>query len=263
MQNDRQQARAEVLRAVELDAELVEARRLLAKVHALLGEHELAIEEARRVLRQRARRPRDAHRAGAEPGVPRASSTKRASELDSIPLDQRGAEVNYALGRIDMLQGKSEAAREKLLAALERSPSTPRSSSRCSRTELALGKIDESLARIEKAAGDKPSDANLQRLLRHRADGLGAGAGRRGEAATARSSSIRTTWPRYQALARYLLGSNRVQEAIATYESARAEAAQLGAAALHARHALRRSAASATTRCRTTRRRSGSTRTWR
>ncbi len=53
-------------------------------------------------------------------------------ELDSIPLDQRGPDVNFAIGRIDMLQGKNEFAREKLLAALEAQPDrTRRSSSRC------------------------------------------------------------------------------------------------------------------------------------
>ena len=88
MQNDRQQARAEVLRAVELDADFVEARRLLAKVHAMLGEHDLAIEEARRVLRQR---PDDARCASsmAQSLVFLGKPDEARQELDAIPLDQR------------------------------------------------------------------------------------------------------------------------------------------------------------------------------
>ncbi len=90
MQNDRQQARAEVLRAIELDAEFIEARRLLTKLHALLGEHDLAIEEARRVLRQRPDDKRCAsrwRRAWCSSNKP----DEARQELDTIPLDQRDA----------------------------------------------------------------------------------------------------------------------------------------------------------------------------
>ncbi len=64
-----------------------------------------------------------------------------------------------------MLQGKNEVAREKLLVALESQPQHPEILESLLATEMAIGKIDESLARIEKVAGEKPDDANLQRLL--------------------------------------------------------------------------------------------------
>jgi tetratricopeptide (TPR) repeat protein len=84
---------------------------------------------------------------------------------------------------------------------------------------MALGKIDESLARIEKVAGENPNDANLQRLLGIAL--MASGQGPAGEAKLRRAIELDpNNLVAYQALARYLLGSNRVQEGIATYESA-------------------------------------------
>jgi tetratricopeptide (TPR) repeat protein len=218
MQNDRQQARAEVLRAVELDAEFVEARRLLTSVHALLGEHDLAIEEARRVLRQQPD-DREMRIALAQSLVSSNKADEARKELDSIPLDQRGPELSFAIGRIDMLQGKNEAAREKLLAALESQPQHPVILESLLSTEMALGKLDESLARIEKLAGENPNDANLERLLGIAL--MASGQGPAGEAKLRRAIELDpNNMAAYQALARYLLGSDRVQAAIATYESA-------------------------------------------
>jgi tetratricopeptide (TPR) repeat protein len=218
MQNDRQQARAEVLRAVELDADFVEARRLLTKIHALLGEHDLAIEEARRVLRQRPD-DREMRIALAQSLVFLGRADEARKELDVIPLDQRGPEVNFAIGRIDMLQGKNEFAREKLLAALETQPTHPEILESLLGVDMATGKPGESLARIEKAATEKPADANLQRLwgIALLANGQGAAA----EGKLRRAIELDpNNMGAYQALARYLLGSNRVQEGIATYEAA-------------------------------------------
>jgi tetratricopeptide (TPR) repeat protein len=218
MQNDRQQARAEVLRAVELDADFVEARRLLTKVHALLGEHDLAIEEARRVLRQRPE-DREMRIALAQSLVFLNKPDDARKELDSIPLDQRGPEVNFAIGRIDMLQGKNEFAREKLLIALESQPQHPEILESLLGTEMAMGKVDESLARIEKVAGEKPNDANLQRLLGIAL--MASGQGQAGEAKVRRAIELDpNNMGAYQALARFLLGSNRLNEGIATYEAA-------------------------------------------
>jgi tetratricopeptide (TPR) repeat protein len=218
VQNDRQQARVEVLRAVELDSDFVEARRLLTKVHALLGEHDLAIEEARRVLRQR---PDDNEMriALAQSLVFLGKPDEARQELDTIPLDQRGPEVNFANGRIDMLQGKNEFAREKLLIALEAQPGHMEILDALLGTEMAMGKVDESLARIQKVADENPTDANLQRL-----NGIAlmaAGQGAAGEAKLRRAIELDpNNMGAYQGLARYLLGSNRVDEGVATYEAA-------------------------------------------
>ena len=229
LQNDRQQARAEALRAIELDATFVEARRLLTKIHALLGEHDQAIEEARRVLRERPD-DREMRIALAQSLVATNKPDEARRELDSIPPDKRGAEGNYAIGRIDMLQGKAESARENLLTALQAQPDRPEILESLLSTEMALGKIDESLARIEKAAGDKPDDANLQRLLGTAL--VASGQGPAGEAKFRRAIEIDpNNMAAYQGLAGYLLGSNRLDEGIATYEAALQK--QPGLASLH------------------------------
>ena len=51
---DTNAARGEVARALELDENIFEARRLLAQLHASLGEYEFAVEAGRLYLNQRA-----------------------------------------------------------------------------------------------------------------------------------------------------------------------------------------------------------------
>lgn len=228
LQNDRQQARAEVLRSVELEPEFVEARKLLAKVHAMLGEHDLAIEESRKVLRQR---PEDVETriALAQSLVFLGKPDEARKELDAIPSDLRDAQVNFALGRIDMLQGKVEGAREKLIAALEEHPAHPEILESLLAVDAKSGRLEDALARIEKAANDKPDDANLQRL--HGIALLAAGQGPQAEAKLRRAIELDpNNLAAYQGLAQYLLGSNRQQEGIGTYE--RAVEAQPGSAPL-------------------------------
>ena len=184
----------------------------------MLGEHDLAIEESRRVLRQR---PDDNEMriALAQSLVFLNKPDEARKELDVIPLDQRGPEVNFAIGRIDMLQGKNEFARDKLLAALEAQPDHPEILESLLGTEMAMGKVDEALARIQKAADAKPTDPNLQRLLGIAL--LASGQGPAGEAKLRRAIELDpNNMGAYQGLARYLLGSNRVDEGIATYEAA-------------------------------------------
>jgi tetratricopeptide (TPR) repeat protein len=218
LQNDRQQARAEVLRSVELDPDFAEARKLLAKVHAMLGEHDLAIEEARKVLRQR---PDDVEtRIGlAQSLVFLGKPDEARKELDAIPSDLRDAQVNFALGRIDMLQGKTAGAREKLIAALEDHPAHPEILESLLAVDAKSGNLGDALARIEKAVTEKPDDANLQRLSGIAL--LAAGQGPQAEARLRRAIELDpNNLAAYQGLAQYLLGSNRQEEGISTYERA-------------------------------------------
>jgi tetratricopeptide (TPR) repeat protein len=218
MQNDRQQSRAEVLRSVELDPQFVEARRLLAKVHAMLGEHDLAVEESRKVLRER---PDDVETriVLAQSLVYLGKPDEARRELDAIPADRRNAQVNFALGRIDMLQGKGELAREKLIAALEEHPAHPEILQSLLSLDLAAGKVDEALARIEAASSSKPDDSNLQQL--YGAALIASGQGQIGESKLRRAIELDpNNMAAYQALAGYLLRSQRQQEGIATYEQA-------------------------------------------
>lgn len=218
LQGERQQARAEALRAIQIDAEFIEARRLLARIHAALGENDLAIEEARRILRQRP----DDHEIRvlmAQNLVNEGKAEEARVELEAIALDERGVEVNFALGRIAMLQGKADLAREKLLAALEERPNNPEVLESMLQVDAATGRIGESLARLRKAEEAEPDNAALVRL-----EGVAlvvAGEGAQAEARLRRAIELNPNdLAAYQALARYLLGSGRRAESIATYEAA-------------------------------------------
>jgi len=218
LQGDRQQARAEVLKAVELDPDFTEARRLLAKVHAGLGEHDLAVEESRKLLKAN---PNDAETriVLAQSLVYLGKPSEARIELDQIPESERDPSVSFALGRIDMLEGRNDAAREKLLKALEQHPGHPEILESLLATEMATGNVDDALLRIEKAAAEKPDDAHMQRLLGTAL--LAAGKGQLAEAKLRRAIELDpNSMAAYQWLARYLLGSNRQEEGIKTYEQA-------------------------------------------
>lgn len=218
VQGDRQQARAEALRAIEIDAEFVEARILLARVHALLGEDQQAIEEARRILRQRPGAV-DMRVLLAQSLVHIGKIEEARVELEAVPLDERNAEVYFALGRIDMVQNKPDLAREKLLAALERAPGHPEILESLLQVDTAQKRIPESLDRIRKAQAAKPDDSALVRL-----EGLALVLNGEGTAAEARLRRAIEMNPNdmsaYQALAGYLLSSGRREESIQTYEQA-------------------------------------------
>ena len=218
VQGERQQARVEALRAIQIDAEFLEARRLLARIHAVLGENDLAVEEARRILRQR---PGD-HEIRvllAQNLVNQGKSEDARVELEAIPLDERGVEVNFALGRIAMLQGKADLAREKLLVALAARPNHPEILESMLQVDAATGRIGESLERIRKAQQAAPEDSALVRL-----EGVAlivAGEGAAAETRLRRAIEMNPNdMGTYQALARYLLGSGRRAESLATYEQA-------------------------------------------
>jgi tetratricopeptide (TPR) repeat protein len=218
VQGERQQARAEALRAIQIDAEFVEARRLLARIHAALGENDLAVEEARRILRQQ---PSDHEiRVLLAQNLVNLGKTEDARlELESIPLDERTVEVNFALARIAMIQGKADLAREKLVAALEAQPHHPEIIESMLQIDAATGRIEETLTRLREAQKAAPEESALVRL-----EGIAlvvAGKGSEAEARLRRAIEMNPNdMAAYQALARYLLGSGRRGESLATYEQA-------------------------------------------
>ncbi len=159
----RSAARTELARALEIDASLVEARRVLAEVHADLGEHEYAVEEGRRYLQQKP----DAHDTRvrvAQSLVLLGRLDEALSEVNSIPESARDESVDFALGRIYTAKGDNTKARDLLLQALEKRPNHPDILRGLLQIEEKMGKTDESLARIQKAVADKPDDAKLQQL---------------------------------------------------------------------------------------------------
>jgi len=218
VQGDRQQARAEALRAVQLDADFVEARILLVRIHAMLGEDDEAIDDARRILRQRPDQ-HDIHILLAQSLVHKGKVEEARVELEAIPMDARTAEVFFSLGRIDMLQGKPDLAREKLLKALDRSPGNPEILDSLLQVDAATGRAAESLERIRAAEAARPDDSALVRL-----EGLAlmvTGDGPQAEARLRRAIEMNPNdMAAYEALARYLLSAGRRPESIKTYEAA-------------------------------------------
>ena len=218
LKGDRQEARAEILKAVELDAEFVEARRLLTHVHAALGEHDLAIEEARKILSQHP----DDHEmrlALAQSLVQENKPDEARRELEAVPLDQRDAEVQFALGRIDMLQNKLDFARQKMLTALEKKPDQPEILESLLTIDLATGKAQDSLDRLGKAEAAKPDNAAIVRL--HGVALIAAGQGPVGEAKLRHAIELNPNdLASYSALARYYILSHRFADGIETYKQA-------------------------------------------
>lgn len=218
LQGERQDARAEVLKAVELDAEFVEARRLLAHIEAALGERDLAIEEARKILRQHPD-DRDMRIVLAQSLVQGGKVDEARSELEAVPLDQRDAEVDFALGRVDMLQNKPEFARQKLLAALELKPNHPEILEALLTVEASLGKTQDTLDRLTKAEAASPDNAAIVRL--HGIALIAAGQGSLGEAKLRHAIDLNPNdLASYSALARYFILSHRFAESIETYKQA-------------------------------------------
>lgn len=156
-------ARVELARAVELDSQLLDARKLLAKVHAQLGEHEFAIEQGRAYLVER---PDDGEvRIVVGQSLIRLGRGKEAyQEVEKIPEEKRDASAHFALGRLDVAFGRIEQGRARLTKADEMAPGN----AQVLRTLLALdrdqGKLTESAARIAKAAEAAPNDSALAEL---------------------------------------------------------------------------------------------------
>jgi tetratricopeptide (TPR) repeat protein len=218
LQGHRPAARAEVSRALELDADLVEAERILARIHASLGDHGLAVETGRRVLR---RDPGDAttHILVAQSLLRQEKVDEALVELETIPEGSRGPEAHYALGRLFARKGDWEAARRHLIAAQD--PDSPRFEVLRALLDLDMreGRLAESAERIEAAQTANPDDSRLNRL--HGEVLLYSGKKAEAEAAFRRAIELDPNdLGGYQNLARYLAITGRPGEVLATYEEA-------------------------------------------
>jgi tetratricopeptide (TPR) repeat protein len=215
---DRAGARPELTRALEIDASLVEARRVLSQVHAALGDHELAVEEGERVLGER---PGDA-----KLRIVVAQSLVRQSRFDEglemllgIPEGERDAEAHYAIGRIHQIRGDRAAARAELERSAELAPGNSEVLGALLRLDAEEGRLPESLARIDAALAATPGDA---RLLRARGLALLA-SGRGAEAEQSLRRAVEADpndLASYGDLAQLLARSGRGEEALGTYEQA-------------------------------------------
>jgi tetratricopeptide (TPR) repeat protein len=219
-------ARGAVVRSIELDPTGVDGFKLLSRVHARLGDHALAIEAGERAL---ARNPDDV-----ELRILVAQSLVQERRLDEalgrllgIAEEKRGAEGNFAIGRVYTLRGEHDNARRFLNLAHEARPGHAEVLAALVQVDAREGRLAESYARIRAARDADPRNAALQVLFAE----LSAAAGRRDDAETAlrRAIELEPNGLRaYAALARLFVVTGRTAEAIATYERALAQSPKSG-----------------------------------
>jgi tetratricopeptide (TPR) repeat protein len=193
---------------------------MLVRVHALAGEHELAIEEARRVLKQRD----DVQtRLLLAQELVRTDHRKDAlTELASIPDDQETGETLYAQGRVHRLSGENAEARTYFERANQKLPNHPEILDALLQLDRTENRIGESVQRIEAAVQADPENPRLIHLL-----GLVqvlTGRGPDAERSFRRAIDLNPNdLAPYQSLAQYLSFSGRREEVLATYEKAAAQ----------------------------------------
>jgi tetratricopeptide (TPR) repeat protein len=215
---ERTAARTELARALEIDASLVEARRLLVDVHAALGEHEYAIEEGRRYLAQQPGAAKTRIRV-AQSLVILGRVEEALKEVQSIPEADRDVDVNYAIGRIHLGRQENEEARRYLMKALEQRPDNPDILRSLLDLDRREGRLEESVARIENAATVHEDNANVQQLVGTLA--LMRGDGAAAEAAFKRAIELDPNLvSSYRQLAQFYAATGRTGETIETYENA-------------------------------------------
>ena len=211
-------ARTELARALEIDPGMLEARRVLARVHASLGEHEYAIEEGRSYL---AAKPESTQTRIllAQSLVILRRMDEALSELNAIPEGERNADVLYALGRVHLGTGNDREARQFLIKANEMMPTHHDILRNLVRLDQKEDRFAESVARVDAALEADPKNAKLCTL-----SGLVALMDNRpDDAEAAFQKAIKldpTDAAGYEQLARLYAKTSRLQEAVTTYESA-------------------------------------------
>ena len=211
-------ARTELARALELDPGLLEARRSLARVHVLLGEHEYAIEEGRRYLKERPNAIRTRILV-AQSLVILGRVAEALDELNTIPEEQRNLEVLYALGRVHLNSGNPVVARGFLSGAIEQMPTHHDILRNLLRLDQSEGRFQESVKRIRDAVAEDPNDAKLRTLM-----GMVAQMDDRPDDAESDFRKAIELDPSdataYEHLARLFARTSRLEEAVATYQDA-------------------------------------------
>ncbi len=218
VKGDRLAARSEAVRALELNANMIEARQLLARLHSELGDHELAIDVGRQILEGR---PDDTGTRVivAQSLVRQGNLDAAILELEKVPVERRTPEAHYALGRTLQYAGRSEEARKHLDLAVAADPTHPEILRALLQADVGRGVIDESAARVASALEARPEDARLQLLS-------GEVAMLRQDAVAAEKAFKRTleldpnSLRGYQQLASLYVLTGRSEEVVRTYEDA-------------------------------------------
>jgi tetratricopeptide (TPR) repeat protein len=215
---DRRGGRAELARAVELDPNLIEARRMLATLHQALGEHEYAIEQGRIYLRAVPDHSRTRILV-AQSLIRIGKRDKALEELSKIPEEERDAESLYAVAKIVGSQGKTEESYALLLKVQKEVPNNPKVLRALLQIERSMGKLEVSRERIYAASDANPESSQLMQLK-------GLVAMLSSDMETAQKSFTRATEidpndvSAYQQLANFYRATGRLDETIDTYERA-------------------------------------------
>jgi tetratricopeptide (TPR) repeat protein len=211
-------ARGEIVRSIELDPNGVDGLKMLSRVHARLGDHALAVEAGERAL---ARDPDDI---GTRIHVAQSLVQERRFDealgrLLAIPEEKRGAEGNYAIGRVYAFREEWDNARKYLGLALEAQPGNSEVLGALVQVDAREGKLPDSYARIRAARDANPGDARLQVLFGE----ISAAARRADDAEAAFRKAIEIDpngLAAYTNLASLFVMTGRVAEAVTTYERA-------------------------------------------
>jgi tetratricopeptide (TPR) repeat protein len=212
------EARNELARALEIDANLFQAQQVLAKVHAALGEHQYAIEAGRRFLQQRPEN-NEIRLLVAQSLVRLGELLEAKRELEQIDESKRGANENYALGRVHLALGEAVEARKYLELAESAAPRNPEILTNLLSLDGYEKRLPESVTRITAAIEAEPGNAKLQQLGGALAEMTG-----RPEDAEAMYLKALELDPSdlsgYERLARFYSATGRLEKTVKTYEKA-------------------------------------------
>jgi tetratricopeptide (TPR) repeat protein len=211
-------ARSELVRATELDPSSVDAYKVLARVHARLGDHALAVETGERAL---ARDPDDvALRVVVAQSLVHARRFDEAlGRLLAIPEEKRGVEANFAIGRVYAFREEWENARRYLGLALEAKPDHAEVLGALAQVDAKDGRLADSYARVRAARDASPNDPALQVLFGELS--LAAQRPDDAEAAFRRAIEVDPNHMRaYTNLAGLFVATGRGPQAIETYQKA-------------------------------------------
>ena len=203
---------------LEANPGMIEARRVLAASLAKVGEHEQAVEQGRRYLRERPHRA-DVRIRVAQSLMLLGRAKEALAEVEQIEESKRNADVNYAIGRIHLAWKDLPQARIYLLRALEQKPTESAILGSLLEIDIQEDRFDESVARIQKAVEASPDSAQLQQLTGR----LALARGRAAEAEAAFNKAIEldpNLISSYRLLAQFYARTGRTGETIETYEKA-------------------------------------------
>ncbi|MFI5217456.1 MAG: tetratricopeptide repeat protein [Candidatus Limnocylindria bacterium] len=215
---DHAAARNELARSLEIDANLYQAQQVLAKVHSALGEDEYAIEAARRYLAQQPGNI-EMRLLIAQSFVRLGKVQEAKRELNQIEESKRGAEGNYALGRVHLALGEYKEARKYLELADAAAPNNADILTNLLTLDAYEKRLPESTTRIDAAIAANPGNAKLQQL----GGVLAEMTGRPADAEVMYKKSIEldpSDLTGYERLARFYSATGRLEDTVKTYEKA-------------------------------------------